>query len=593
MFIILIFAIIKAVFLEEIMSSAVSIVIILIIILIIAAIAAAVITNKHFNQQIAQLDQDSEQLNDLAAKEDIKRLEKMELAGKSLETFETCRDSYQEVETKQIGVLQHLLEEAAEVNAKYALIKAYKLIKQAQTVASEAQKVVDESKQTFSQLLESNRDNKIKYAALSKDYQQQRKYILANSFDYGVALDQLENNLMQTEKDFESVKNLSAQGDHVEAKRVLSKIQTSLTKLKNQLPKIKNYDQDLKETFPEQLDEITKTYKQMVHDKFKIDEVDVLETVKNLRDRIESSQDRLSKLELKEVEKDNQEINQEIDELYAILTKEFKAKPFIDKNQDKIVKILGHISNNSAKLVSKLQHIDESYELTHGELAEAKELASRVNHLNVDFGTDSQKLADGEGVYSEIEGKWLAMLQELDEIQQREQKISNDVDGLFDAEEIANDSINRFKQSVSLIYRRLERRQLPGKPESFIQMYTLVVNEISKTSEELNQVRINLEKISNELIQIQEDIDRLQKEADEILSSADLVELTMQYSNKYIKHQDVQRARKEAYDLYQNKYEYKEALDTIATALEKIEPGSYQRIEKEYYSEKDDDEEDK
>lgn len=100
-----------------------------------------------------------------------------------------------------------------------------------------------------------------------------------------------------------------------------------------------------------------------------------------------------------------------------------------------------------------------------------------------------------------------------------------------------------------------------------------------------------MEKISSELIQIQEDIERLKKEADEILNSADLVELTMQYSNKYISNPEIKRARKEAYDLYQNKYEYKEALDVIATALEKVEPGSYQRIEKEYYSEQEEAEE--
>ena len=157
---------------------------------------------------------------------------------------------------------------------------------------------------------------------------------------------------------------------------------------------------------------------------------------------------------------------------------------------------------------------------------------------------------------------------------------------MFDAEAVANDSIEKFKQEVSLIYRKLERRNLPGKPESFVQMYTLVVNEITRTSKELQQVRINMEHISDELIQIQEDIKRLKKEANEILSAADLVELTMQYSNKFLNDPEIKRARKEAYNLYQNKYEYQEALDIIATAIEKAEPGSFQRLEQEYYSDK-------
>ncbi len=592
MFIPLFFAIIKAEILEDFMSSAQSIIIILIIVLIIALVAAAVIINKYFNHQIAQIDQASEQINDITAKENISRLEKMGLAGKSLATFEESKSAYQEVETKQIGELQHLLEQAAETNAKYNLLKARRIIKQAEELAQSAQETVDKSKTTFNELLESNRDNKIQYASLLKDYQQQRKQILANSFNYEQSLTQLENDLALIEGQFDTVKNLSAQGDHVEAKRVLDEIKEKITSLKKSLPDIQKYEQDLRTIFGEQLDEITHTYKKMLKDKYRIEEVDVLETIKQLREKIEESRADLSKLELDKVKKINDAINERIDGLYDILTKEFKARPFVDKNQDKILKVLSHMSTNSAKLVAKLEHIDESYELNHGELQEAKELESRVNHLNVDFGSDCQKLADGKGVYSDTESKWLAMLQELEQIDNRQKKISKDVDGLFDAEEIANDSIDHFKQDVSLIYRRVERRQLPGKPESFVQMYTLVVNEISKTSEELNQVRINLEKISQELIQIQEDIDRLQKEADEILSSADLVELTMQYSNKYLNNAEIKRARKQAYDLYQNKFEYKEALDTIATALEKVEPGSYQRIEKEYYDEKKKNDED-
>jgi len=38
--------------------------------------------------------------------------------------------------------------------------------------------------------------------------------------------------------------------------------------------------------------------------------------------------------------------------------------------------------------------------------------------------------------------------------------------------------------------------------------------------------------------------------------------------------------------LYEEEFNYKDALDTIATAIEKVEPGSYQRLENLYYSDK-------
>ena len=131
----------------------------------------------------------------------------------------------------------------------------------------------------------------------------------------------------------------------------------------------------------------------------------------------------------------------------------------------------------------------------------------------------------------------------------------------------------------------MSRHQLPGIPDAFLQMYTLVINEISKTTGELNQIRINMEKISQELVQISDDVDRLKKDAADIINSADLFELTMQYSNKFLDNEGVVRARKAAMKLYDRDYNYKDALDTIATAVERVDPGSYQRIENAYYQE--------
>ena len=86
------------------------------------------------------------------------------------------------------------------------------------------------------------------------------------------------------------------------------------------------------------------------------------------------------------------------------------------------------------------------------------------------------------------------------------------------------------------------------------------------------------------LIQISDDVERLKREADDIINSANLVELTMQYSNKYADKDTIKQAQKKSMQLY-DEYNYKEALDTIATAIEKVEPGSYQRLENAYYSE--------
>lgn len=426
----------------------------------------------------------------------------------------------------------------------------------------------------------------MQYDALIKNYREIRKMVLADSFDYGVSLEEVENELSSMDNDFDQAKNLSSQGDHVEAKRVLSKIRNDLKNLQDELPKLREGHHQIESVFQDQLRELSNTYKNMISEKYYITEINIFDEIKKIHVEIDAARNLLAGLKIEELIKKNQEISKQIDGLYTVLEKEYKARPFVEENRDKMLSLITHQQVASKKLVEKLNHIDESYELTHGELEESQKLEKEVNDMSRKYTEEIQKITDGKGVYSEIQDSWLAMLDRLREIDAEQKKMSQDVDGLYESENVANDSIAQFKQEVSLVYRRLERRNLPGNPESFVQMYTLVVNEIGHVSEELSRVRINMERISDELIQISDDVERLKRDTDDIINSANLVELTMQYSNKYAKQESIKRAQEKALRFYQQDYDYKGALDIIATAIEKVEPGSYQRLENSYYSEK-------
>lgn len=566
------------------MSSIQTIIIVAVVILIIVVVALMLLINRKQLREVEVIDAALNEIEEMHLEDDIKRLNKMDLAGESLTTLNTWRKSYKEASTKKLPRVKKLVEEAANENATYKLFKARKKIKEAQQIIKPALEDARNTKAVFTELLESNKENQIQYDALIKVYRELRKDVLANSFEYGTAIDQIEDQLASMESDFEEAKNLSSQGDHVEAKRVLSKIRMSLAALQKQLPKIKDGYHQLEVVFQDQLKELSNVYKKMISEKYYITKVDVLSRIKDIHNQIDSARKLLAELKVDELANENKKISSEIDGLYDILAKEYKARPFVEKNQSKMLALISHQQTASKKLVEKLQHIDESYELTHGELEKSKELEKEVNNMNRQYTVDTQNIADGKGVYSAIQDSWLEMLDRLREIDAEQIKMSTDVDGLYDSENVANDSIKHFKQEVSLVYRRLERRSLPGNPDSFIQMYTLVVNEIGHVSDELSQVRINMEKISNELIQISDDVERLKREADDIINSANLVELTMQYSNKYADKDTIKQAQKKSMQLY-DEYNYKEALDTIATAIEKVEPGSYQRLENAYYSE--------
>ena len=194
------------------MSSIQTIIIVAVVILIIVVVALMLLINRKQLREVEVIDAALNEIEDMHLEDDIKRLNKMDLAGESLTTLNTWRKSYKEASTKKLPRVKKLVEEAANENATYKLFKARKKIKEAQQIIKPALEDARNTKAVFTELLESNKENQIQYDALIKVYRELRKDVLANSFEYGTAIDQIEDQLASMESDFEEAKNLSSQG---------------------------------------------------------------------------------------------------------------------------------------------------------------------------------------------------------------------------------------------------------------------------------------------------------------------------------------------------------------------------------------------
>ena len=67
---------------------------------------------------------------------------------------------------------------------------------------------------------------------------------------------------------------------------------------------------------------------------------DVLLEIRQSNDQIDRSLAALAQLDLEETSKGMKKVEKEIKTLYRILEKEYKARPFVEKNQDKLQRLL-------------------------------------------------------------------------------------------------------------------------------------------------------------------------------------------------------------------------------------------------------------
>ncbi|MEJ6348306.1 septation ring formation regulator EzrA [Holzapfeliella sp. He02] len=515
--------------------------------------------------------------------EKYQHLKGITLSGSSLITFNNWAKVYLGIESRS-EELQQKNQKVAQTTNHLRLLTANALLADLKQEVFEAEQDVEDVESVFDQLIAANSESEQEIEQIYDKYAAMRKDILSKSYNYGQTIHFLEDYLLGLENKFSDVRKLNNEGNHIETHRVLSYLRLQLNHLAQKLPRIKKSYEKLSDKLPKQVKEISDDYQQLLNQGYRFSNVNVQTLIDNLNATLNQANQQLNEIKLDEVESSIDSITNKMMEIEQILENEMNAKNFVMDFQTRLSEQFEKVSLASSELMDLLVHIDQSYILTNDEITESGHIGSEISQMKNDFDLDLRKIETESPVYSEIKADFLRINQRLDEIAIRQQEIQQDIEGLTEAEKVAQQSVQEMNLNLNMLKRKLDRYKLPGYPARFIEYYRLVEAEIEKIYNELNQVKIDMKQISDDLILAQQDLNKLTTDSENIVAVSELTEIAIQYSNKYIQdNQGINEAVRKAYQLYNQDFDYEGALDVIASALEKVEPGAYQKIENDYY----------
>ena len=556
-----------------------------ILIIVLAAALYAAVRRSQNEKKINKLNEDFEAMTSQPIYKTIEQLDAMNLTGESHKSLEKWRGAYYDLINNKFGKLYQNMFDAEKANQNFKIFSSDKLIttseQQLKETQSDSQDVID----SLDQLVKSSEQNKIQGEKLSEQYREMRKEVLTKSFDYGDSVDEFEDRLSDVDKQFETVRKLTSAGDHLEAKQVLADIAKKLNILSDVLKRIPPRYHELITEFPDQLSEIKTFFEKMRTEHYSFADPGILESIALVHNKIAVTLTALGKLELQVVEQNNKSIVKSIDELYDRLQNELDAKKKVAKIQKEAAEYLNHSSVQVTNLIMSLDHLNQSYVLTHNELEDARQMQSEIADMQKEFDRKVQDIADHQAIYTETFDSFEAIAKRLGELEQKQYQINDSVSGLFEGEKVAKQGVTQFEIDLKNIQRDVEQAHLPGLPKDFTDYFAMVREEVAKLDDNLNQVQINIEDITKQLIMTQEDLNTLTQKAKDMKDAAVLTEQALQYANRYTYgNETLAGAAAESKRIYSQEFNYQVSLDTIATALDQIEPGSFKRIEASYYN---------
>lgn len=515
----------------------------------------------------------------------IENAEQLKVTGESQKQLDQLKDDYaKKVEPKVRELDNEFKQLEGQIHSSTIFLLPKKLNKLELSLASlndEIQKIEN----ALHRLDELHQTHKHEIDQIRQRYRHFHHLLDEKSFEYGDSVKQLNQQLEQLEKQYDEFTNLSNNGDYNKAEEILADLKRKNGEFEELTDSIPKLYKPLFAEFPTQFEELINGYKQLKEDNYNFTIDNIPEKVAHLQEQSEDNIKQINRLQLDNLEESNKAIAEQIDDLYDAMQKEIDARPQVEHLMEILGKFVAHASHQNSELTKELDRLSINYTLNNHEIETARSLNEQIISISKEYASDQADLDSHTAIYSQVLDRESKNENSLSQIEKEQAKINDEVSKLQSDQERAQQMLQKYAAQVRAVRRQVEQLNLPGLPQKYHDYFFGVSDEVKKLAEELKKYRVDMDEVTKQLIIVESDLETLNERTNDIRDSVMLTERLLQYANRFSDNAQINEAAIKAQKQFE-KFEYTDSLETIATALEEVEPGSYKRIEDAYYNEK-------
>ena len=558
-----------------------------IILLVLVGYGAIMYLTRQQANRIKAIDEKKQKAMDIPVADNLFTLKNMNLTGQTKRTYESWQATWQTITRFQYPEIEAALVSAEQYIQRMNFIKAKQAISQADQLIDETKNSVEKVNKALEKLLESAQENRKELEEIQERYNKIRKQLLAHSFTFGPAIETLEKNLNYMELDFTKFNSLTNEGDHMEAKEILSRIEQDLLVMEEVVEKIPELNEKIKTEYEEQVNDLKDGYQRLLDEKYIFEGVDVSAEIAAVEKEIQLAKDSIDLADINEAGKKMDKVERDIEAVYAIMEKEMEAKDFVGRHTANLQKKMDHVLQSNRYVLLEIDRVSQNYFLNKNELGRAQEFEEQLLKENEALRYYDKMMKEHEISYSVVRDYYEKISQRLSEIDKEQSELVSNLSDLRNREKEIKDSIDLYELDMRNMKRTIEKYHLPGLPKVYLDLFFSVTDRIEDLASKLNRVKIDMDEIDAISKMCEEDIEMLDNQTQAIVDNAMLTEYMIQYANRFRhSHVEIENAINKALVLFHREYDYEGALEAVKIPLNRVEAGAARKVEESYQEEK-------
>ena len=559
----------------------------LIVVLGAAGYATAIFMTKKQTKVIEELTEKKDKLMAVPIADTFYTLKNLNLTGQTKRTYETWQATWLTITRFRFPEIEAALVSAEQYIQKLNFIKGNQVTQQAENLIEETKAEVDKIYSALQKLLDSEKQNRAELDLLQERYASMRKDLLAHSFSFGEALETLEKRLAYLELDFAKFNTLTNEGDHLEAKEVLGRIDKEMKEFESIVEQVPQFLKEIETEYNEQVEDLKQGYARMVEEHYQFSKISIPDEIEKIEKTIEVARGHIAATELEEARQQLDKVAREIDQLYDVMEAEIEAREFVYRNKAQVEKRLNQVLQSNRYVNIEVDRVSQNYILSNNEFVRVQEFAEQLEKEQEAVQYYSKAMENHQVPYSVVKEHYELVLEKLNSIDEDQTDLVNTLSDLRSQEKAIRDGLDVFELDLRNMKRTIEKYHLPGLPKEYLELFFATSNRIEQLWQKMDRVKLDMNEINAANNVIEEDVEKLDIFTEQIVDNAQLTEYMIQHANRYrLSHPEIETAIGRALDLFNHTFKYDESLQIIESALEQVEPGAGNRVRQNYQSEK-------
>ena len=553
--------------------------IIAVAVLLVIAYAIAIYVRKRNESKLAILEEKKEELYNLPVNDEVEAVKNMHLIGQSQVTFREWNQKWVDLSLNSFADIENNLFEAEGYNNSFRFFKASHQIDQIESQITLIEEDIAAIRNALADLEKQESKNSGRVLHTLDLFEELQHRVADHSEEYGQGLSEIEKQLENIQSEFSQFVTLNSSGDPVEAAVILDNAENHILALTHIVDRIPAIVTTLSKELPDQLEDLEDGYRKLLDANYHFAETDIEARFQLLYEALKKNHENIAQLELDNAEYENTQIQEEINALYDIFTREIAAQKVVEGLVATLPTYLQHMKDSNAVLVEDIKRLSKSYLFSETDVSHVHRLQTELDSLEESVLELTSEQEEHSEPYSLLEERLENLQATLKEIEDEQVELSQRLAQIEKDDINARQKANIYVNRLHTIKRYMEKRNLPGIPQNFLQLFFTASNHTEELMVELEEAQVNIEVVNRILEITTNDMEVLEDETYNIVKYATLTEQLLQYSNRYRSFDErIQEAFNDSLEIFEKEFDYHASFDKISQALEVAEPGVTNRF---------------